>query len=310
MNLKHILKSINITVLLTILFATLSCSTASVQSLKYNDDKENLIEVTPVVKDYVSNVVKPVLDSYPEKDKLSVLIKVSKMLTDEKTGVNKNSIKPSSYIYYNLLEKVKLGFLVSFTMSVEQKRNLKDWHEKYMKKDPADVFFAPSADEITKYKAAFGCSHYARSFIAVVKALGLMNKPEDLRYVVSCVSKDYNEAVRKLDNKMTINGHQFVMVDIKSKWFAIDTSKSEWVAMPENFSPDSIQPPHNISVQFTSYPGISFLLRKVGKDYNDDCNDNSRARLMNIYRSGNIMNSNFGWEKFVTAEHHDDLTTQ
>ena len=298
MNLKHILKSINITVLLTILFATLSCSTASVQSLKYNDDKENLIEVTPVVKDYVSNVVKPVLDSYPEKDKLSVLIKVSKMLTDEKTGVNKNSIKPSSYIYYNLLEKVKLGFLVSFTMSVEQKRNLKDWHEKYMKKDPADVFFAPSADEITKYKAAFGCSHYARSFIAVVKALGLIDKPEELRYVISSKADDYNKALEKMDSEMTINGHQFVMAKIDSKWIAINTSNSEWIAMPEVFSPDSFIPPKNIPIRFESYPDVTFLLRKIGKDYNDDCNDTSLAALMNISRSGNPQDSNFKWDRF------------
>lgn len=299
---KHILKSFNIIVLikivlLTTLFATLSCSTSTIQSLKHKNKKEELIEVTPDIKDYVSNVVKPILDSYPEKDKLSVLIKVSNILIDESAGVNIHSINPKSYIFYDLLEKIKLGFFVSFKLSTEQKRNLKDWHEKYMQNDPADVFFAPSADEVIKYKAAFGCSHYARSFIAVVKALGLIEKPKNLRYVVSCVSKDYNEAFEKLDSKMTINGHQFVMVNINSKWFAINTSKSEWVAMPESFSPDFIQPPHNISVQFVSYLDITFLLRKIGKDYNDDCSDNSLTRLMNIYRSGNINSSNFGWEK-------------
>ena len=42
------------------------------------------------------------------------------------------------------------------------------------------IFFAPSADDIIKTKAAFGCSHYARSFIAVVKALGLIDNPENL----------------------------------------------------------------------------------------------------------------------------------
>ncbi|HKJ30744.1 MAG TPA: hypothetical protein VKA34_02900 [Balneolales bacterium] len=296
---KHILKSINITVLLTILFvAILSCSATSIQSLKHNDKKENLIEVTPVVNDYVSNVLKPVLDSYPEKDKLSVLIKVSKILIDENTGVNKNSIKPSRYIYYDLLEKVKLGFLVSFKISDEQKRNLKDWHEKYMKKTPADVFFAPSADEIIKYKAAFGCSHYARSFIAVVKAIGLMDKPEDLRYVISSKADDYNKALEKNDSEMTINGHQFVIAKIDAKWILINTSKSEWSAMPEGFSPNSIGPPKNFPIRFPSYPDVTFLFRKIGKDCDDDCNDNSLAALMNIYRSGDSQGSNFKWERF------------
>jgi hypothetical protein len=295
---KHILESINIAMLLTVLFVTLSCSNVSVQPFKHNNDKENLIEVTPVVKDYASNVIKPVLDTYPEKDKLSLLIKVSKILIDENTGVNKNSIKPSRYIYYDVLENVKLGFLVSFNMSDEKKRNLKHWHEKYMKKNPADVFFAPSADEIIKYKAAFGCSHYARSFIAVVKALNLMDRPEDLRYVVSCVSKDYNAALSKLDNKMTINGHQFVLARIDDKWIAINTSTGESAAMPKGFSPESVNPPNNISVRFKSYPDVTFLLRKIGKNYNDDCNDNSLAALMNIYRSGDAQDSSFKWDRF------------
>jgi hypothetical protein len=295
---KHMLKSINITVLLSILFATLSCSTTSIQSLKHNDKKENLIEVTPVVSDYVSNVVKPVLDSYPEKDKLSVLIKVSNILIDESTGVNKNSIKPSRYIYYDLLEKVKLGFFVFFIMSAEQKRNLKEWHEKYMNKNPADVFFAPSADEVIKYKAAFGCSHYARSFIAVVKALGLMDKPEDLRYVISSKAYDYNKTLEKNDSEMTINGHQFVIAKIDTKWIAINTSKSEWTAMPERFSPNSIGPPGNIPIRFASYPDVTFLFRKIGKNYDDDCNDNSLAALMNISRSGDFQDPNFKWERF------------
>jgi hypothetical protein len=74
-SMKHILKSINTTVLLAILFvAILPCSATSIQTLKHNDKKENLIEATPVVFDYVSNVVKPVLDSYDRKDKLSLLL--------------------------------------------------------------------------------------------------------------------------------------------------------------------------------------------------------------------------------------------
>jgi len=191
---------------------------------------------------------------------------------------------------------------MTFNLSSEQKKNLKAWHSKFMQKNPADVFFAPSADEIIRTKAAFGCSHYARSFIAVVKALGLVDKPEDLRYVISSKADNYNQALEKMDSEMTINGHQFVIVKIASKWIAINTSKTEWTAMPEGFSPDFLNPPQNIPIWFESYLDVTFLLRKIGKDYNDDCNDNSLAALMNISRSGDAQDSNFKWERFADTD--------
>jgi hypothetical protein len=167
-----------------------------------------------------------------------------------------------------------------------------------MRSNPADVFFAPSADEIIKTKAAFGCSHYARSFIAVVKALDLVANPKDIRYAISSKSDNYNQALTKEDKEMTINGHQFVIVRIAGKWIALNTSKSEWTQLPGKFTPDSVVPPKNISVQFASYPEVTFLFRKIGKDFNDDCNDSSLIALMNIYRSGDADNQDFKWEEY------------
>lgn len=270
-------------------------------TLAFSNDDVSLIDVTPDIRDYAINTVKPVLDSYAIEDKLSLLLKISDILIDPEIGVHTNGIKPSDYIIYDKLDKLKLGFLITFKLSPEQKKNLKSWHSKFMHRNPADVFFAPSADEIIKTKAAFGCSHYARSFIAVVKALGLIDKPEELRYVISSKADDYNKALEKMDNEMTINGHQFVIAKIDSKWIAINTSKSEWAAMPEGFSPDSLSPFKNIPIRFKSYPDVTFLLRKIGKDYNDDCNDNSLAALMNISRSGDAQDSNFKWERFEGA---------
>ena len=279
----------------TLIIISLSCF---ICTPVYSKDPGSLIAVTPVVKEYSFKVVKPILDSYSKKDRLSQLLKVSEIIRDPKVGVETNAMKPITFIIYDKLEKLKLGFLYTFNLSSEQKRILKNWHLRFMLSNPADVFFSPSADEIIKTKAAFGCSHYARSFIAVVKALGLTDKPEELRYVISSKADDYNEALEKMDNEMTINGHQFVIVKIDSKWIAINTSKSEWTAMPEEFSPNSIAPPKNIPIRFKSYPGVTFLLRKIGKDYNDDCNDNSLAALMNISRSGDAQDSNFKWDKF------------
>jgi len=243
--------------------------------------------------------VKPILDSYKSKDKLSLLLKISDILIDAETGIHTNEIQPSTYMMYDKLDKVGLGFLITFTLTSEQKQILKAWHSKFMQKNPADLFFAPSADEIIRTRAAFGCTHYARSFIAVVKALGIIYDPGEMRYVVSSKSDDYNKALEKLDRKMTINGHQFVLVNIDSKWIAINTSKSEYIMMPEDFSPDNLNPPNNIPIHFKSYPDVTFLLRKIGKDYNDDCDDNSLSALMNISRSGDSQRSDFKWEKYV-----------
>lgn len=260
----------------------------------------SLIEVTPNVTEYASGIVKPVISSLPKKDKLSVLLKVSEVLRDPLVGIDTNTIAPSNFILYDKLNTIKLGFLITFKLSAEQKNILKSWHSRYMQSEPADVFFAPSADEIVKTKAAFGCSHYARVFVAVVKALGIIAEPTDLRYVISSKSDDYNEAFEKKDKKMTINGHQFVMAKIDSRWFAINTSKSEYTVMPENFSPSDVSFPNNIPIQFESYPDVTFLLRKTGRDYNDDCDDDSLASLMNISRSGDPQVSSFKWNKFTS----------
>lgn len=278
---------------LTLIF--LFCSSFS---NAYSKDEGSPIEVTPIVKKYAFNVVKPNLDAYGKKDTLSQLLKVSEIMTDSELGVHTNAIEPSTFIIYDKLETLKLGFLYTFTLSSEQKQILKTWRSKFMSSNPADVFFAPSADDIIKTKAAFGCSHYARSFIAVVKALHLVANPEDIRYAISSTSDNYNQALVKRDKEMTINGHQFVIVRIAGKWIALNTSKSEWTQLPDGFTPDSVIPPRNISVQFTSYPDVTFLFRKIGKDFNDDCNDNSLRSLMNIYRSGDANNPNFEWEEY------------
>ncbi len=226
------------------------------------------------------------------------LLKVSQIITDSELGVQTNAIEPSKFIIYDKLEILRLGFLCTLNLSSKKKQILKNWRSKFMQSNPADVFFAPSADDIIKTKMAFGCSHYARSFIAVVKALHLVVNPEDIRYTISSKSDNYNQALDKRDKELTINGHQFVIIKIAGKWIALNTSKSEWTQLPDGFTPDAVVPPKNISVRFPSYPEVTFLLRKIGKDFNDDCNDSFLIALMNIYRSGDANNPDFKWEKY------------
>lgn len=266
------------------------------------EEKDSLLAVTTNVMDYSITTVRPILDSSRNKDTLSLLLKVVEVLRDPIDGVDLNQVNPQHFFMYDKLQKTLPDFVSGMfllTFPHEKKSILRDWHSKYMGENPADVFFAPSAGDIIEKRAAFGCTHYARTFIAVAKALHLVEKPEDLRYVVSSKADDYNNALQTRDYNMTINGHQFAMVKIDSKWIAINTSKGEIAALPEGFSPDALTPPLNIPIQFDSYPDdLVFLLRKIGKNYNDDCGDDSLAALMNISRSGDPQNEYFAWEQF------------
>ena len=272
-----------------------SCGKSVVNNSLQNEDTTI---VTSEVEEYANSVVKPLISHIPKEDKLSMIRKVSEIILSKEHGVNANAVEPSKYIYYDIFDTLKLGFLVTVNLSSQQKQNIKNWHAKYMSDKAADVFFAPTASEIIKDRAAFGCTHYARVFISIIKALEIIDKPGDLRYAVSCVAKDYNKAYKKKDYEMIINGHQFVMVRIDSKWYAINTSKGEIIEMTKDFSPDKVSPPNNTPIQFPSYPEITFLFRKIGKDYSDNIQDNSLIKLMNIYRSGESNRQSFSWNEY------------
>lgn len=259
---------------------------------------ESVLAVTQKVEEYSSTIALPRLNDKPTQDVLEQLLLVSKTLLDPHYGVAINKMDPSKFMVYNILSKAKLGFISTIGLSHLQKQTLRRWQRKYMQNDPADVFFAPSADEIIGTRAAFGCTHYARAFMAVVKALGLINRPEDLRYVISSKADDYNLALENQDVHETINGHQFVIVKIDDRWTAINTSKGASMTLPAGFDPDAIVPPHNTPIRFQAYPDVVFLFRKIGTNWDDDCGDDSLLALMNISRSGAPDDSNFLWETF------------
>ncbi len=85
---------------------------------------------------------------------------------------------------------------------------------------------------------------------------------------------------------------------IDHRWYAINTSKGETIEMPKDFSPDKISPPNNTPIRFPSYPEITFLFRKISKNYSDNIQDNSLIKLMNIYRSGENNRQSFLWSEY------------
>ncbi|WP_156921512.1 hypothetical protein [Desulfovibrio inopinatus] len=272
------------------------------EQVKYSEQHESLLEVTHNVTHYSNSVILQQLAKEQDNDLLNKLLVVSKALLDPDNGISINKISPDTFMIYDMLETARLGFLSTIGLSPVQKLTIQRWHEKYMQTNPADVFFAPSASEIIATRAAFGCTHYARAFMAVVKALELLSNPEDIRYVISSKADDYNQAMENQDLSATINGHQFVIVRIDSQWIAINTSKGESTPLPVGFDPDSVAPPHNIPIRFQSYPDIVFLIRKIGTNWDDSCGDNSLSALMNISRSGASDRSAFLWDTFAVKK--------
>lgn len=285
-----------------LLLLTLGILGLSLAAPACSQEGKSLLAAGPNVRAYAVNVAKPALDSLPDQGRLAVLLKLCRLLQDPQKGIGVNALEPKDFFIYDLLDELKLGFFYAWNLPSEKRRVLRRWHDLYMQENRADFFFAPSADEIIRSRAAFGCSHYARSFIAVAKALGLIEDPADLRYVVSCKADDYNRALEKQDFAQTINGHQFVLVRIGLEWFAINTSKGKSLAMPRGFSPESYGPPQNTPIRFESYPGVVFLIRKIGADYNEDCGDDSLSALMNISRSGDPQDPDFLWERYSFGE--------
>jgi hypothetical protein len=293
-------------VIYTVIILVLGCVSTSENGTNFTQD-EPLLAVTPEVNQYSSKILLPRLDDARDQDMLAQLLLVSKTLIDPQVGISINKMEPSRFMVYDMLRKVGLGAVSTIGLSAAQKQTLGRWCKKYMQTNPADVFFAPSADEIISTRAAFGCTHYARAFIAVVKSLGLISRPEDLRYVISSKADDYNRALENQDVSATINGHQFVIARIDSRWTAINPSKGESTPLPEGFSPDACIPPHNIPIRFESYTDVVFLIRRIGTDWDDGCGDNSLSALMNISRSGSPDNYEFLWEAFAYRDEHISL---
>jgi hypothetical protein len=267
----------------------------------------SLLEVTDEIRIYANETVKPKISNTPQKDRLSQFLGIISILLDPKYGISSNRLAPPDFMI--LAQKSRQQVISPNSPLLEylpeRKREIvRILHNKYMINQVTGIFFGPSASDIIKYKSAFGCSHYARAFIAVVKALELVKTPTDLRYVISSKHDDYNKCVElKGNNCPTINGHQFVLVKIQNNWIALNTNrKNDFVVLPKGFTPDINLKKTNIPIVFKKIPGIIFLLRKIGKDYSDDSGDNSLVSLTNISRSGEATSSELVWDRFNIQE--------
>jgi len=267
---------------------------------KINDDPD-LLTVTESIQNYSNDTILKNINN--ETDDLSKLLKIVSILLDKSSGISTSNIDPGDFMKLSFISRqhaVGQGSILLYILPDTNRETIRVLHNKYMIQDASCIFFSPTADDIIKYKFAFGCTHYARAFISIVKSLHIIQNPQNMRYVISCNSVDYNNYLLS-DNKdnFTINGHQFVIVKIKNKWYAINTNRlNDYTVLPDTFSPDMDIYDKNYTITFKAIENKTFLFRKIAKDYDDNCNDNSFRKLMNIYISGNHFSNVANWEKY------------
>ena len=239
----------------------------------------HLVAVTPEIDAYAKSFVVPRLNACTN-DVLARLEAVVDVLVDGKVGVGTLGLGPQDYGRLASAAKgqaVPAGSPLSF-VAAEKREPMRLLFNKYS--PMPGIFFGPTASDVVKYRMAFGCTHYARAFLAVAKCLEL-TKPEDLRYAISVKADEFEKLAK--DPGKTMNGHQFVIARIGGEWIAINTSrKNDTVKLPASFDPEK----PTVKAAFASYPGVTFLIRKVGRDWNDGCGDDSLERLMGMYRTG------------------------
>ncbi|MBI4667889.1 MAG: hypothetical protein HY747_01690 [Elusimicrobia bacterium] len=280
----------------------------------------DLINTTPIVEQYASGITAGFENNFSLEDKLKYIVH---FIHGEK-GVGSGKLAPSTFFALhgvfqgkkirNVDEMLSRGRNIPALSNMDRGalQSHLALYNKYAKTNPKKIFFAPTASDIIEHKMAFGCSHYARTFIAIVKALKLL-APKDIRYVVSASHKDYDTACPRkktaYNKEMTINGHQFVMIRLDGHWWFLNTSNADFEKVPaQNTDYKST----NLAVQFPSYKnnhdsGHDYLLvRYIGNDYNDGACDNSLENLANISVSGNKNANKCEWTRYELAKAPQD----
>jgi len=260
----------------------------------------NRVTNTSLVDEYADREIRPLLPADANGGDLKVFLLIVNRLMDEKGGISENKILPMDFMKLSLLSQKNIipeNAWYLFWLPEQNRNIIRVLHNTYMLEDASGIFFGPTANDVVKYRFAFGCTHYARVFIAVVKSLNLVDEPGSMRYVVSCEAGGYNDYLNK--KQKMLNGHQFVIIKIKDCWYAVNTNrKNDYLLLPPDFDPDMNLYERNLPLSFAEIAGKIFLLRKIGKDYNDDCGDFSLRRLKNIYLSGDPHSDTPRWERY------------
>lgn len=267
----------------------------------------DLLAVTPSIGKYASDIAATFKTGDSAEDKVKAVI----AYMHGKNGIGTANFSPDIFIRLHTAfkggkitrpeEAAKAIGLPKTGSAARTAYN--EIYDKYAVPDFRGVFFAPTASDIIEHRMAFGCTHYARAFIAIAKALKLFS-PADMRYVIASSHKDYGNACPVKSSQasgITINGHQFVLLRYNSHWWFVNTSNKDFEKVPAatlNYLEN------NLIVRFPSYAKNSnsghnmLLVRYIGESYDDGACDNSFDRLMNISASGKIDSDICLWKRY------------
>ncbi|MFC1521858.1 hypothetical protein ACFL6Y_05570 [Elusimicrobiota bacterium] len=276
-----------------------------------------LLEATPIVAKYATQISSVFQENHTVADKLKIII----LQLHGENGIHSGKFKPDIFFKLHTLFNAKNISDIVEIREMARENQLTDFdnigdgklesyrllHNKYMQGHPAGIFFAPTASDIIEHKMALGCSHHARAFMAVAKALNLF-APNEIRYIVSSSYKDYNAAcphgkASTYNEKDTINGHQFVLLRLNGKWQFLNTSNKRFELTPAGHF-DSYKF-SNFAVTFPSYKQRDdsghnhLLIRRIGENHNDGVCDTSFLNLMRISASSRINSSECRWAAYL-----------
>ena len=170
----------------------------------------------------------------------------------------------------------------------EQSELYREMHNRYSRYGLSTLFFGPSAEDVIHFKMAFGCSHFARAILALVR-LAKIVPDDDVKYIAAVSMPDQEKICLSNTDDTMANGHQFLLIKINDQWKYWNTSAPKLELLPAlNWRSWRDQ---NEIIQFASLFKMPdngrVAVRAIEENSSAPLCDNSLEKLRNIYRSGN-----------------------
>lgn len=160
-------------------------------------------------------------------------------------------------------------------------------HNRYSRYGVSKLFFGPIAEDVIRFKIAFGCSHYSRAILALIRSSGII-PADEVKYVVAVSTADQLKVCTVNAEEDMANGHQFLLLKLDGKWNYWNTSSPALELIPtKHQSPRMLL---NTVVKFASLHKMPdegrVVVRAIEGEDTDPICDGTLAELRNIYRSG------------------------
>ncbi len=253
-----------------------------------------LLEAGEYIQAYVKAIEPALKKSKSQSQSLQIILDA----VHKKVPINGNHIdlKTVDSIFRKFGSKEVSETELAKDVSTEQRTLYLELHNKYSRYGVDRLFFGPSAEDVVRFKMAFGCTHYARSLMTIIKELKILPE-KNLKYVAAVSAADYKKICESSSDEVMANGHQFLLVKLDKSWSYWNTSNPTLELIPasgwENWKN------HNIAILFPSHSNLpaggKLFIRAIQKSNLDLICDDNLERLRNIYRSGSPADKDCKW---------------